>query len=57
VELRFNTVAGVNYVIEESSTLTNFSSIATNAGNGGVVQFLETNAAPGQNNYRLRLQL
>lgn len=56
VELRFNTVAGVNYVIEESSTLTNFSSIVTNPGNGGTVQFVETNGAPAQNNYRLRLQ-
>ena len=56
VELRFNTVAGVNYVIEESPTLTNFSSIVTNPGNGGTVQFVETNGAPAQNNYRLRLQ-
>ena len=56
VELRFNTVTGVSYVIEESPSLTNFFSILTNPGNGGAMQFVGTNGAPGHNNYRVRLQ-
>ncbi len=55
VELSFNTVAGVSYVVEGSSVLTNFSSIVTNPGNGGALQFSETNGGP-QRFYRVRLE-
>jgi hypothetical protein len=56
VELQVNTVAGVNYVIEQSSNLTNFTSVVTNVGNGAVLHFSETNGGLGQNFYRVRLQ-
>jgi plastocyanin len=55
-DVRFDTVAGVSYVIEQSSVLTNFSSILTNSGTGGILQFSLTNSAPGQGFFRVRLQ-
>jgi plastocyanin len=52
----FNTVVAINYVVEGAVTLTNFSPIVTNAGNGSAQQFTQTNPAPAQKFFRLRLQ-
>ena len=52
----FNTVSGIGYVVEGAVTLTNFSPIVTNLGNGAVQQFTQTNPAPAQKFFRLRLQ-
>ncbi len=52
----FNTVAAISYVVEGAVTLTNFSPITTNLGNGAVQQFTQTNPAPAQKFFRLRLQ-
>jgi plastocyanin len=52
----FNTVANVGYVVEGAVTLTNFAPIVTNAGTGAAQQFTETNPAPAQKFFRLRLQ-
>jgi plastocyanin len=56
LQFRFNTVTGVNYVVEGSIALTNFSSIVTNAGSGSLLQFSQTNPAPAQRFFRLRLE-
>jgi hypothetical protein len=56
LQFQFNTVAGVNYVVEQASPLTNFSPVATNPGSGGALQFAETNGGPPQRTYRVRLQ-
>ncbi len=56
LQFQFNSVVGVNYVLEGSTALTNFSSIATNAGTGSAGQFLQTNPAPAQRFFRLRLE-
>jgi hypothetical protein len=53
---QFNSVTGINYVVEGSTALTNFSSIITNAGSGGALQFSQTNPAPAQRFFRLRLE-
>jgi hypothetical protein len=52
----FNTASGIGYVVEGAVTLTNFSPIVTNAGNGAAQQFTQTNPAPAQKFFRLRLQ-
>jgi hypothetical protein len=52
----YNTRTGVNYVVERSLTLSNFSSVVTNAGSGGTLQFQETNTSPTQRTYRVRLE-
>ena len=52
----YNTVANVSYVVEGAVTLTNFSPLVTNAGNGAAQQFTQTNPAPAQKFFRLRLQ-
>ncbi len=52
----YNTVSGVGYVVEGAVTLTNFSPIVTNAGNNATQQFTQTNPAPAQKFFRLRLQ-
>ena len=54
--LRVGTVPGVTYVIERSGTLTNFSSIQTNLGNGGLLEFNAGSDVPSGNFYRVRLQ-
>lgn len=56
LQFQFNTVAGVNYVVEQASPLTNFSPVVTNPGSGGALQFSETNGGPPQRTYRVRLQ-
>lgn len=56
LQFQFNTVVGVNYVVEQASPLTNFSAVVTNPGNGSAVQFSETNGGPPQRTYRVRLQ-
>jgi hypothetical protein len=56
LQFRFNSVTGVNYVVEGSTALTNFSSIVTNAGSGSLLQFSQTNPAPAQRFFRLRLE-
>jgi plastocyanin len=56
IQFQFNTLAGVNYVVERAEPLTNFSSVVTNPGSGGAVQFSETNSGPSQRTYRIRLQ-
>ncbi len=56
LRFQFNSVTGVNYVVEGSTALTNFSSIVTNAGSGSPLQFSQTNPAPTQRFFRLRLE-
>jgi len=56
IQVQFNSVTGVNYIVERAPLLTNFSPVATNAGNGGVLGFSETNGGPSQQTYRVRLQ-
>lgn len=56
VALRVGTVAGVTYVIERSGTVTNFSAIQTNLGNGGLLEFNTGSDVPDGNFYRVRLQ-
>jgi plastocyanin len=56
LRFNFNTVAGVSYVVEGAVALTNFSPIVTNLGNGAVQQFTQTNPAPAQKFFRLRVQ-
>jgi hypothetical protein len=56
LQFQFNSVTGVNYVVEGSTALTNFSSIVTNAGSGSALQFSQTNPAPAQRFFRLRLE-
>jgi len=55
-QFQFNSVTGVNYVVEGSTALTNFSSVVTNAGSGGAIKFSQTNPAPAQRFFRLRLE-
>jgi plastocyanin len=52
----FNSITGVNYVVEGSAALPAFSPIITNAGTNGPLQFSQTNPAPAQNFFRVRLQ-
>jgi plastocyanin len=56
LRFRFNTVTGVSYVVEGAPALTNFSSLVTNPGTGTAQEFSQTNPAPSQNFFRLRLQ-
>jgi plastocyanin len=56
LQFSFNTVTGIDYVVESSATLTNFVPVVTNAGSGGGQQFAQTNALPVQNAFRVRLQ-
>lgn len=56
LQFQFNTIAGVNYVVERAEPLTNFSSVVTNPGSGSAIQFSETNGGPAQRTYRVRLQ-
>jgi plastocyanin len=56
IQLLFNSVTGVNYVLERSAPLTNFTPIVTNPGSGGIIRFNETNGSDAQQTYRLRLQ-
>jgi hypothetical protein len=56
IQLRHNSATGINYVVERAVPLTNFSSIVTNPGNGGVIQFAETNGGAAQSTYRIRVQ-
>jgi plastocyanin len=52
----YQTATGVSYVVEGGPTVTNFSPIVTNPGSGGALQFSQTNPAPDQKFFRLRLQ-
>ena len=56
LRLQFNSVTGVNYVIQGATNVTNFSSIATNAGTGSPLQFSQTNPAPSERFFRVRLE-
>ena len=56
VAFQFNSRAGVDYVVERSTSVSGFSGIATNAGTGGTLQFQETEPASSQRSYRVRLQ-
>jgi len=56
LQFSFNTVTGVNYVVEGSLVVTNFSPIVTNIGSGGAQQFFQNNPAPTQRFFRVRLQ-
>ncbi len=47
---------GVNYVVEGGETVSSFSPILTNGGTGNPQQFSQTNPAPPQKFFRLRLQ-
>ena len=54
-QFEFQTVPGVNYILESAVTLTNFSPQATNAGNGSV-QNVFSGLGGGQRFFRLRLE-
>ncbi|HTD65102.1 MAG TPA: Ig-like domain-containing protein [Candidatus Limnocylindria bacterium] len=56
LQFSYDTSAGVNYVVEGGETVTNLSAIVTNAGTGSAQQFSQTNPAPAQRFFRLRLQ-
>ena len=56
LQFSFNTVTGVNYVVEGALTMTNFSPIVTNPGSGGSQQFSQSNPPPAQQFFRVRLQ-
>jgi len=56
IRFQYSTVAGIDYVVERSTTLTSFSSVVTNPGTGGILQFDETDASESQRSYRVRLQ-
>jgi plastocyanin len=60
LRLQFNTVTGVNYVVESTALLltntSTFSRRATNPGTGAGLLFAETNGGPAQNFYRVRVQ-
>ena len=56
IQLLFNSVTGVSYVVERSALLTNFTPVLTNPGNGGIIRFSETNATDVRQTFRLRLQ-
>ena len=56
IRFQFNSVTGINYVVERGVPLTNFSPVVTNPGSGGVIQFSETNSADAQRTYRVRQQ-
>ena len=56
IRFQFNSAMGIDYVVERSTTLANFSAVVTNSGTGGILQFEETDATETQRNYRVRLQ-
>ena len=56
IRLQFTSAIGIDYVVERSTTLTDFAGVVTNSGTGGILQFDETNATESQRNYRVRLQ-
>jgi hypothetical protein len=56
VRFQFQSSNGVSYVIERALPLTNFTPVVTNPGNGGTLQYSETNGGPGQGTYRVRAQ-
>lgn len=56
LSFQFQSATGVNYVVERGLPFTNFTSVATNAGSGGIVQFSETNRALGQATYRVQVR-
>lgn len=56
LQFQFNSATGINYVIERSAAVTNFTPVSTNAGSGGVLQFSETNGPLPQKFIRVRLQ-
>lgn len=56
LSFQFQSSNGFNYVIERAQPLTNFTPVVTNAGNGGTLQFAETNGGPVQGTYRIRVQ-
>lgn len=58
LQFSFNTVTGVNYVVEGGTAVTNVSatSLTTNPGSGGPLTFTQTNPASAQRFFRVRLQ-
>jgi plastocyanin len=56
LRFQFNSATGINYVVEQSAALTNFTRVTTNPGNGGALQFSETNSSSTQKFIRVRLQ-
>jgi len=56
LRFQFSTIAGIAYIVERATLLTNFSPVVTNPGTGGVLQFEETDASAGQRSYRVRLE-
>jgi plastocyanin len=56
IQFLFNTVTGIDYVVESSASLTNFAPVVTNVGSGSAQQFAQTNSLPAQNAFRVRLQ-
>jgi hypothetical protein len=56
IRFTFQSSNGYNYVIERALPLTNFTPVVTNPGNGGTLQYAETNGVPSQGTYRVRVQ-
>src|ERR1043166_1631293 len=56
LQFSFNTATNVSYVVEAGLTVTNFSPIKTNVGDGTPQSFSQSNPPPAQRFFRLRLQ-
>jgi len=56
LQFSYPTMTGVNYILESATDVTNFSSLATNPGSGGVLNFTQTNPAPAERFFRVRLE-
>jgi hypothetical protein len=56
IQFQFNSIIGADYVVERGTPLTNFTPVVTNPGNGGIIQFSETNNGDSQRTYRVRKQ-
>jgi len=56
LQFQYPSVAGVNYVVQGSPDLTNFTGVATNPGNGSPLQFSAPPGGPAQQYYRVRVQ-
>ena len=56
IQFQFNTVTGVNYVVEGATVLTNFGGLVTNSGSGNAMQYSAPSNSPAQQFYRVRVQ-
>jgi plastocyanin len=56
LQFQFTSATGINYVVEQTTALTNFAPVVTNSGNGGLLQFSDANSSSTQKFMRVRLQ-